>query len=1050
MGLAASPALAQDNSDEDEDEAQRDTVVVTGSRIQRTEFTSISPVQVIDGEISRDLGLIDTSSLLQDSTVATGQQIDTAFSGFVLDNGPGATTINLRNLNAARTLVMVNGRRVGAGGVEGAPSVPDTSLLPNALLERVEVVLDGASSVYGSDAVAGVVNVITRNDIDGWEFEANLRVPEQSGGTSERMSIAWGGNHDRGYNQIAIEYFKRDTIRLSDRDYTALCDRNFETSPSGGTYNLTTTRFADSGMRETVCKVSSLVGRMSIPEFGSVYYVPGVSNTGIPNFNENGLFSVNFDTDGDGFTDIDWADYSLNGTEADRNADLLAGVEQYSMFATGEYESDFLDGMTFYYEASYALRENTIDGGPPQLFPNVPADNPFNPCNPAAPGGVDCGLAFDTAIMTDPYLSAFQDYYSGGAGSPDCFGITPAFGIGACTPAAFGLLTGGLGAVDVLPIVAVQGDRNLTEVEADQFRAVFGVRGDVPGTDTWTYDFSAYYQRNSGSSRRYGVRDDRLTLSLATTEYDAGTGTYSCGTVNGVVVDADCVPINMFAPSLYNPLVGDFATQEERDYVMGVRSFDTITEMSVLTGFVGGEVGQLPWSGDPINVVVGVEYREDSIDSQPDDVACQGLFFGFFSDCGASGSKDLYEAFTEVEIPILQGAPLAEELTFNASARWTEEQFYGAAWTWRGQVAYRPVDWLLFRGSAGTSFRAPNLGELFKAGQTGFLTLTDPCTVPQGAFDPISGYDASLDTRDTTTIANCQAAGIDPFTFRAGSNSFYSVEINEGGALDLDPEESESLSLGMVIDQPWFDGFDLRFSATYYDILVKDSIATPSSQFIINDCYSLKAGLSSAFCSRITRDAGGIIQLVDSSPINVNEDTAVGWDFNVYFARDFIIGDREFNFTTDLRANYALEQEQLFVDDAGGEDFDDNVGEFGFPEWNGSATFAVDYQDWRVLWQTRYLGSVSQDDEFVDLPGSGETCADCFDIGSVDEYYLHNASVTYSGSDYSVNFGVRNLFDEEPPLVDSSEVLTNGGNVPIGSGYDIFGRTFFATVTKQF
>ena len=121
-GLWAGAAVAQETPDEEvsvieevaeEDEARQERVVITGSRIQRSEFTSIKPVQVISGEVSRDIGLVDAASLLQESTAATGLQIDTTFNGFVLDNGPGASTIDLRGLGASRTLVLINGRRLG-------------------------------------------------------------------------------------------------------------------------------------------------------------------------------------------------------------------------------------------------------------------------------------------------------------------------------------------------------------------------------------------------------------------------------------------------------------------------------------------------------------------------------------------------------------------------------------------------------------------------------------------------------------------------------------------------------------------------------------------------------------------------------------------------------------------------------------------------------------------------------------------------------------------------------------------------------------------------
>jgi len=187
MSLAVSPQLLAQNADEDEateqeqieeaEEAEADVldeVTVTGSRVVRDTFSSISPLQVIDGEVARDLGLVDTAALLRQTTVVQGQQFTTGLStsaGLLTDSGPGSSTASLRGLDAGRTLVLVNGRRLAPAGVGGAPSNPDLNLVPGTLIQRVDVLLDGASSVYGSDAVAGVVNIIMRTDFDGLQLD---------------------------------------------------------------------------------------------------------------------------------------------------------------------------------------------------------------------------------------------------------------------------------------------------------------------------------------------------------------------------------------------------------------------------------------------------------------------------------------------------------------------------------------------------------------------------------------------------------------------------------------------------------------------------------------------------------------------------------------------------------------------------------------------------------------------------------------------------------------------------------------------------------------
>ena len=186
--------FAQENETDESsiDDEVIEEIVVTGSRIKRNEYSSASPIQIIDGQGARELGLIDTASLLQSATQATGTQIDSTFTAYVLDNGPGAAQVNLRGLGAQRVLLLLNSKRVAPGGVGGAPTSPDISTIPNIMIDRIEYLLDGASSIYGSDAVAGVANVIMRTDFDGIDFEGQIVNTDATGGDEKTLGIAWG------------------------------------------------------------------------------------------------------------------------------------------------------------------------------------------------------------------------------------------------------------------------------------------------------------------------------------------------------------------------------------------------------------------------------------------------------------------------------------------------------------------------------------------------------------------------------------------------------------------------------------------------------------------------------------------------------------------------------------------------------------------------------------------------------------------------------------------------------------------------------------------
>jgi iron complex outermembrane receptor protein len=1048
-----SETFAQGSDDEvvDDDEATEE-IVVTGSRLKRSTYSSIAPLQVITGQVSREVGLIDAADILQESTAASGQQIDLTFSGFVLDNGPGSSTVNLRGLGEARTLVLVNGRRLAPAGVEGAPFAADLNLIPASLVQQYDLLLDGASSVYGSDAVAGVTNIILRKDFDGFEFETFSNVPEQGAGIENTIAASWGRNFDRGFIGIGAEYSDIEEVTLADRSWTDQCDRHMEVDEFG---QFRTTGLLDQvqvAMRPNDCKRAALAGRHAIDPFprtfssgpGSVYFTPGSTNIGIPNFSESSLFSVRVDGDGDGQTDMDFADYALESRQ--QEAYLFPELSQTSVMAYGEYTLQGEMNVTPFFEVQYNRREYFTDAGAFQLFPSVPAGNPFNPCNPAAPGGVDCGLAYDSVFSNPAYIADFTAFY----------GVPPsAFGLGNDGPS---------GPVGTLPIVSVDGDRTLNSVDLNQIRGVLGVRGDLPALsmgplNNFTFELAAIFARSDGTSSRPGIRGDRLDLALG--NYST-TGT-PCENDSGAILASDaapgCVPVNMFAPSLYEGIVGDFATPQERDYLFDTRDFDTEYTQSIYSGYLTGDIFDMP--AGAVSGGIGFEYREDEIKSIPDAVAGDGLFFGFFSDGGATGEKYTREFFGEVELPLLAGMPAAEELTLNLSGRHTTDEFYGSAWTYSYKLGYRPVNSLLLRATVGTSYRAPNLRENFLQNQTGFNNIFDPCGIPEAALDPLGGgYNPALDTRDAEILANCAAQGVDPTTLDFNGFNTYSVEIARGGALDLFEEESDSWSAGFAWEQPFFEGFDLTVGATYYEIEIANAIIEPTGQFIVNDCYG-RATLDSPFCGRISRDADDRLSLLAAGFINRDNETVRGLDINVAYDHSVSMFERPVDLGVDLALNKSYEASETFLDDNGVPTYDDDQGEFGHPEWRGRIAVRADVRDFRFTWAVNYLGDVEQAEEFIDvfgnaIDGTADTClgatagdVNCRDVGFADDYFLHSASVYYYGDVWTFGGGVRNVFNEAPPLVDGEEVLAVN-NAPIGYGYDLNGRVYFLNIAANF
>ncbi|MGB8634521.1 MAG: TonB-dependent receptor [Rhodanobacteraceae bacterium] len=217
---------AQTTSKQDQakqDQAQNlGGMTVTGSLLKRPEYQTTAPVQVINLKADLATGAFDTADLLQTAAVASGAtQINGQFSGYIVDGGTGVKPIDLRGLGANRTLVLLDGQRPGPAGTRGAVGSFDLNVVPSVILGRVEIVKDGSSSIYGSDAISGVVNLITRKRIDGVEMNASVAVPQHGGGQQTTASIGAGWNFDSGHVLVAGQVQKQSPLALGDRSFTS-------------------------------------------------------------------------------------------------------------------------------------------------------------------------------------------------------------------------------------------------------------------------------------------------------------------------------------------------------------------------------------------------------------------------------------------------------------------------------------------------------------------------------------------------------------------------------------------------------------------------------------------------------------------------------------------------------------------------------------------------------------------------------------------------------------------------------------------------------------
>lgn len=363
--LFGATATAQDNvtPDADDDDAI-DEIVTTGSRIPRSEFTSASPVQIIDMENSTLSGLVDVTDVLQGSTVAANAtQINNLLSGFVVPGGSGVNTLDLRGLGAGKTLVLLNGRRLNAAGTRGTVASVDLNTLPASVIKRVEILKDGASSIYGSDAVAGVVNIITRDDLDGFAAHYETSVPTDSGGEVSSADLSWGFSNDNANIVVGLEWLERSALKTGDRDWSSCFEEHYFDPDTGD--NISTIDPATGEIKCWNSPANDYVVVQSGAFAGRWIRDASVDCAGAPP-----------GTCVQGWRIGSLAERKFNNPRQ-ANADVVSPNKRLSFFSIGDIDLDTAVGdVTAYYEYMYNSRRSQQHGGPRQMAIRVDQQSP--------------------------------------------------------------------------------------------------------------------------------------------------------------------------------------------------------------------------------------------------------------------------------------------------------------------------------------------------------------------------------------------------------------------------------------------------------------------------------------------------------------------------------------------------------------------------------------------------------------------------------------------------------------------------------------------------
>ena len=655
-GTSALPVFAQDTEIEQ--------IVVTGSRIKMANIEGTSPVtQVTSADIATQ-GVTRVEDLINQLPQAFAAQNATVANG-----ATGTATVNLRGLGSARTLVLVDGRRLPYGGVTN--SAADLNQIPAAMVERVEILTGGASAVYGSDAIGGVVNFIMKKDFEGVQFDAQygfyqhnnsfegdgavklrdviagraatnpsaFRLPGNyvTDGAGTEFNVLMGVNTEDGRGNITAYAGVRDNdeVLQRDRDFSAC--------------SLSATRDIDKSHR---CG-------------GSATSYPGYFYTA------GSAFTID-DTTGNTFRPFNAGTDLYNFGPANH---YQRPDRRYSLGAMGHYElTEHADVYTQLMFTDYSSIAQIAPGG-----------NFFNS------NSVNCA---------NPLLSAQQ------------------LGVLGCTAAD---VAANNSATLYIARRNVEGGGRQQAFENSSFRSLLGVRGAI--TDTWDYDASVQYSKVKADQRTLNYfKVDRIQRSLNVVA-DPTTGVPVCmSALDGT--DPACVPYNAFQ-------IGG-VTQEALDYLQVPGLQQGTIDQTIYQGIITGDLANIglksPWASEGIQLAFGAEYRKDTLDNQTDELLSTAQLSGSGgATISISGETSVTDLFTEFRIPILEGMPFADSLSVDGAYRYSDYDELTTD-TYKVGMDWAPIQDVKFRGSYQKAVRAANVVELFTAQGFNLFDLPgDPC-----------------------------------------------------------------------------------------------------------------------------------------------------------------------------------------------------------------------------------------------------------------------------------------------------------------------------------
>jgi outer membrane receptor protein involved in Fe transport len=1000
VAYSGTAATAQDSTKEEKVEK----VTVTGTRIKQRDFTSVSPLATVSAKEISLTGTVNTEELIN-----TLPQIIPGVT--ITSNNPslnGFATADLRGLGPGRTLVLVNGRRANPSSASG---LVDLNTIPASLIERIEVISGGASAVYGADAVAGAINFILNDDYEGISLGTSYSQAEDG------VAPAWvadgiiGGKFDgdRGSVQLAMQYYNRQAVSAEERFFSRRAGAVF-LRPDGTTFtSFSPLDFANgvnifSGGSATSPWAS--IGGFSLANvttiFGSALDADcnpanGVTSTG---------GTIRFRTGGGiapfqscAHPDILPGTPDADGDRYDFSADnfLILGNERVN--ASGFAKYDILpDGlMTAFMDMTFTNSRST------QQLAATPAT------------GLQVKYDLDPTpgvVVVNPYVRAQTAFYN--LATLQFGGVQGVAGEPGLDNRNF-----------VMNIRTTQVGNRFGDIETNAFGTTQGLRGTIPSID-WDWEVFHSYARNQTTVKN----DNNIGKTAMTQLLNACNTTSTALQAAPLSALPNCpFPYNSAAGGAFvagtttnNPL-GVFALSEAMVNFIRVNSTDVITyERTMISANATGDIVDL-WGEGAISGAIGFEYRGEELDSRVDPFKNAGDIIGFNAQKSIAGAYDVYELYGEVNVPLITGETLFENLSLVAGYRKSDYSTgAGITETWKYGGEWSPFEWLTFRAVENHAVRAPSAFELFRAGDQNFPSYVDPCDKDLPGGPNVAAC--------TAWFANFGVA----YPVGAFDQPNSQVQAFLFGNPNLTPEIADTLTYGVVFNPEWWPVGRLGVSVDRYEIDIDQQIGQRSIATILNGCRDAIIAngnvfpVGNEFCDAVSRDplatAAGAVGSVDQSLANfAGVSTYSGIDVNLRWSWD-MEGD------IGLPGTFGIASLYSWVDEADGAQglYTGSVGGV-IAEHKAATSFTYDLDDWSFLLRWTYLGEV------------GDSIFGNEAVDRLEAYNMYDVGGKWSMTDdLEFSFGVDNLFDKQPPVFAGGTAA--GQFNTDGSTYEQLGRQY--------